>query len=54
MVLLHKLGRWCAYALLLVAPGSFVVLPALWLVRSLTVQAARRRQSAAGRAWHPM
>jgi hypothetical protein len=30
-----ELRKWCAYALLLLAPGSFVVLPALWLVRHL-------------------
>lgn len=26
-------AKWCAYALVLLAPGSFVVLPVLWLVR---------------------
>lgn len=35
-----KLGKWCAYALLLVTPGSFIVLAALCLVR---VWMARRR-----------
>jgi len=29
----RELTKWCAYALLLLAPGSFVVLPVLWLVR---------------------
>jgi hypothetical protein len=43
MVLLQKLGRCCAWVLLLIAPGSFVVLAALWLVRLLAVQAARRK-----------
>jgi uncharacterized membrane protein len=27
------LGKWCAYALVLLAPGSFIALPVLWLVR---------------------
>jgi len=26
-------ARWCAYALVLLAPGTFVILPALWLLR---------------------
>ena len=26
-------GKWCAYLLLLLVPGSFFVLPAVWLVR---------------------
>jgi hypothetical protein len=43
MVLLQKLGKCCACALLLIAPGSFIVLPALWLVRLLAIQAARRK-----------
>ena len=25
--------KWGTYALLLIAPGSFVVLPVLWLIR---------------------
>jgi len=29
----RKLAKWCAYALVLLAPGSFVVLPVLCLVR---------------------
>jgi hypothetical protein len=36
-----KLGQWVAYALILLAPGSFIVLPALWLARR--VLAARRQ-----------
>ncbi len=27
-------GKWCAIAVVLVTPGSFVVLPAIWLVRN--------------------
>jgi hypothetical protein len=34
--------KWCAYALVLLAPGSFVVLPALWLARALAARAPRR------------
>jgi hypothetical protein len=29
----RELWKWCAYALILLAPGSFVVLPLLWLAR---------------------
>ena len=36
-----KLRRWGTYALILLAPGSWVVLPAWWLLR-LVVRAARR------------
>jgi hypothetical protein len=32
----RELGKWCAYALIMLAPGSFVVLPVLWLVRLRT------------------
>ena len=32
-----ELRKWGVYALLLLAPGSFVLLPAYWLVRRLTV-----------------
>ena len=28
-----KLGMWCALAIALVTPGSFIVLPILWLAR---------------------
>jgi hypothetical protein len=27
------LAKWCAYALIALAPGSFVVLPVVWLIR---------------------
>jgi len=36
-----QLGRWCACALLLLLPGSFLALPVVWLVR-------RRRLAAGG------
>ena len=29
-----QLGKWCAIALVLVTPGSFVVLPVIWLARN--------------------
>jgi len=29
-----KLGKWCALAVALVTPGSFIVLPLLWLARN--------------------
>lgn len=37
----RELGKYCAFALILFAPGSFVVLPVMWVVRLLAVQAAR-------------
>jgi hypothetical protein len=30
---LPELGKWCAYALVLLAPGSFIIVPVWWLVR---------------------
>jgi hypothetical protein len=32
-----ELRKWATYALLLLAPGSFVLLPAYWLVRRFAV-----------------
>jgi len=29
--------KWCMWALLLLAPGSFVILPLLWLARRFGV-----------------
>ena len=42
IVIPPKLGQWVAYALILLAPGSFFVLPALWLARRF-VGVARRQ-----------
>ena len=28
-----RLGKWCAGALLVLLPGSFLALPVVWLVR---------------------
>ena len=42
------LVKWAAYVLLLLAPGSFVLLPALWLLRQLLAWAATRRTSTRG------
>jgi hypothetical protein len=36
----RELWKYCAYALILLAPGSFVVLAAFWLVRLFGVQAS--------------
>ena len=44
IVISPKLRQWGAYALILLAPGSLVVLPVLWLVR-LAIVAARRESS---------
>jgi hypothetical protein len=29
----RELRKWCLYALVLLAPGSFVILPVVWCVR---------------------
>jgi len=29
----HSIGKWCAYAVLLLVPGSSIVLLALWIAR---------------------
>ncbi len=29
----RQVGKWCAYVLILLTPGTFVILPALWLIR---------------------
>jgi hypothetical protein len=44
-----KLRQWGAYAVILLAPGSLVVLPALWLLRQVMVavrQESHWRQAA--------
>src|SRR5687768_6651353 len=33
-----ELAKWCAYALLLLTPGSFFVLPVLWLIRRMPLR----------------
>ena len=37
----RSLSKWCAYTLILLAPGSFVVLPVLWLVKVFGIQVSR-------------
>jgi hypothetical protein len=32
----RELTKWCAYAAVLLLPGSFIVLPAVWLIRRFT------------------
>jgi hypothetical protein len=44
----RDLGKCCAYALILLAPGSFVVLPVLWLVRLVGVLALRQGTELSG------
>lgn len=34
----REITKWCGYVLLLLAPGSFVILPVLWLVRQVTLK----------------
>jgi hypothetical protein len=43
----REFGKYCAYALILLAPGSFVLLPVLWLVRLFGVKAWRQAQERA-------
>ncbi len=35
------LAKWCAYVLLLLLPGSFIVIPLLWLSRRWALMSAR-------------
>ena len=42
--------KWCAYALALLAPGSFIVLPVLWVVRAIYASAGRRSTQPAARS----
>jgi hypothetical protein len=44
----RNLGKWCAYLLILLTPGSFIVLPVLWLVRLVAVPALRAPASPPG------
>ena len=37
----RSLSKWCAYTLILLAPGSFIVLPVMWLVKIVGLQASR-------------
>jgi len=37
----RALAKWCACALVLLLPGSFVVLPLLWLYRRCALLSAR-------------
>lgn len=37
----RSLSKWCAYTLILLAPGSFIVLPVVWLVKIFGLQASR-------------
>ena len=46
----HVSFKWCAYALVLLAPGSFIVLPALWLVRAFYSSTGRRTIQSAARS----
>jgi hypothetical protein len=37
----REMAKWCAYTLVLLAPGSFVVLPLLWLGRRWVSRGSR-------------
>ena len=39
-----ELGKWCAYALVLLAPGSFVIVPVVLLVRQWRSGLAQARE----------
>ncbi len=34
---IRQAGKWCAYVLILLTPGSFVIIPALWLIRRIVL-----------------
>ena len=38
----RDLAKYCAFALVLLAPGSFVVLPVLWAARFLAAHGPRQ------------
>jgi hypothetical protein len=40
-----EVARWCALALVLLAPGSFIVMPIWWLARQVRRWAAIRQPS---------
>src|SRR5688572_23518808 len=44
----RDLGKWCAYLLILLTPGSFIVLPVVWLVRLAVAPAWRAPASPPG------
>jgi hypothetical protein len=44
----RELVKCCAYALILLTPGSFVVLPLLWLIRQFGVRTVPRRRDRTG------
>jgi len=44
----REIGKWCVYALVLLAPGSFVVLPLLWLARYRASRRDRLARTLAG------
>jgi len=37
----RRIAKWSAFAAILLAPGSFIVLPVLWLIRQIAVARAR-------------
>ena len=37
----REMAKWCTYGIVLLAPGSFVVLPLLWLARHWASRTAR-------------
>lgn len=41
----REILKWCAYAAVLLAPGSFLVLLALWLVRQMPLRLKIGRES---------
>lgn len=57
----RDIGKWCAYALALLAPGSFFLLPVLWLARAGALRRDRAsapargvaREASPSRAGHP-
>jgi hypothetical protein len=50
IVIPPKLRQWVTYALILLAPGSFIILPAWWLVRRVVVAARTQSDGREARA----
>jgi hypothetical protein len=46
----REMAKWCACVLILLAPGSFVIVPLLWLARQWTARGTVLAKSPENRA----